>query len=120
MIKLDHLTLRVSNCAISRDWYIHTLGLSKEFEIPGRQVVALQDSEGFTLLLEQSGQQLAAACVLTFQVASVDETYSRLSREGVAFAVSHAKQFWGYGAELRDPDGYPVRLWDPVSMKEKG
>ena len=30
------------------------------------------------------------------------------------------KVFWGYGAELRDPDGYRLRLWDQKSMKEKG
>ena len=30
------------------------------------------------------------------------------------------KVFWGYGAELRDPDGYSLRLWDQKSMKEKG
>ena len=26
---------------------------------------------------------------------------------------------WGSGAELKDPDGYLVRLWDERSMKEK-
>lgn len=25
----------------------------------------------------------------------------------------------GYGAELADPDGYLIRLWDQRSMKEK-
>jgi hypothetical protein len=29
------------------------------------------------------------------------------------------KVFWGYGAELSDPDGYVLRLWDQTSMKEK-
>ena len=27
---------------------------------------------------------------------------------------------WGYGAELDDPDGYRISLWDEVSMREKG
>jgi hypothetical protein len=27
---------------------------------------------------------------------------------------------WGYGAELRDPGGYLVFLWDETSMREKG
>jgi hypothetical protein len=31
-----------------------------------------------------------------------------------------SKAFWGYGAELRDPDGYLVHLWDEKSMEEKG
>jgi hypothetical protein len=30
------------------------------------------------------------------------------------------KLFWGYGAELRDPDGHLIRLWDELSMREKG
>jgi hypothetical protein len=36
--------------------------------------------------------------------------------------LEHAPQklFWGYGAELRDPDGYLVMVWDEVSMREKG
>jgi hypothetical protein len=29
------------------------------------------------------------------------------------------KVFWGYGAELCDPDGYRLRLWDAKSMAEK-
>jgi hypothetical protein len=30
-----------------------------------------------------------------------------------------ANPIWGYGVELVDPDGYLVRLWDEVSMREK-
>jgi hypothetical protein len=29
------------------------------------------------------------------------------------------KEFWGYGAELRDPDGH-IHLWDEASMREHG
>ena len=29
------------------------------------------------------------------------------------------RPYWGYGAELTDPDGYLIRLWDQRSMKEK-
>ena len=29
------------------------------------------------------------------------------------------KVFWGYGAELCDPDGYRLRLRDEKSMREK-
>jgi hypothetical protein len=28
--------------------------------------------------------------------------------------------YWGYGAELLDPDGYRIMLWDEASMKAKG
>ncbi len=75
MLRFDHLRLPVSNLTRSRRWYLDTLGLKVEFEVPERQTLALQDDEGFTI--------------------------------------------WGSGAELKDPDGYLVRLWDERSMKEK-
>jgi len=43
-----------------------------------------------------------------------------LRAESVTFSAQPQKLFWGYGAELRDPDGYLVRIWDEKSMKEKG
>ena len=53
MLKLDHLRLPVSDLARSRDWYLRTLGLTLEFDVPDRQTVALQDGEGFTIFLQQ-------------------------------------------------------------------
>jgi hypothetical protein len=38
---------------------------------------------------------------------------------GVVFAHPPQKNFWGYGAELVDPDGHRIRLWDEKTMKEK-
>jgi hypothetical protein len=38
----------------------------------------------------------------------------------VVLEAQPQKLFWGYGAELRDPDGYLIRLWDELSMHEKG
>jgi hypothetical protein len=34
------------------------------------------------------------------------------------FSFTHGPTpvFWGYGAELSDPDGYPVRIWDEATM----
>jgi uncharacterized glyoxalase superfamily protein PhnB len=50
----------------------------------------------------------------------VDETYERLRQQGVGFRIAPSRQFWGYGAELADPDGHRVRLWDAASMQAKG
>jgi hypothetical protein len=33
--------------------------------------------------------------------------------------MARRKNFWGYGPELKDPDGYLVRLWDERTMREK-
>src|SRR5216684_3984980 len=53
MIKFDHLRIPVSDLARSRDWYVRTLNLKVEFEVPDRQTVALQDSNDFTIFLRR-------------------------------------------------------------------
>jgi hypothetical protein len=35
-----------------------------------------------------------------------------------AFAV--LDMFWGYGAEVLDPDGYMNHLWDESTMRQMG
>jgi predicted enzyme related to lactoylglutathione lyase len=120
VITFDHLRIPVSDLARSREWYTRTLGLTVEFEVPDRQTVALQDTGGFTIFLQAVPSAVAPnGCALWFQVADVDATYAAWSARGVAFAHAPRKSYWGYGAELADPDGYLIRLWDEQSMKEK-
>jgi catechol 2,3-dioxygenase-like lactoylglutathione lyase family enzyme len=119
MMKFDHLGIPVSNLPRSRDWYVATLGLEVEFEVPDRRTVALQDSEGFAIFLQEATTIVPNGCALWFQVAEVDATFAEWSARGVAFNHGPRKSFWGYGAELADPDGYIIRLWDERSMKEK-
>lgn len=120
MMKFDHLNIPVSGLDRSRDWYISTLGLKVEFEVPDRRTVALQDSEGFAIFLREVGEEVAPnGTALWFQVDDVDATFTDWSARGVAFAHGPQKNFWGYGAELADPDGYLVRLWDERTMREK-
>ena len=121
MIKLDHLTIAVSDCEKSRDWYVTTLGLKLEFEIPERRTIALQDEFDFTLFLaETPGGPGRPSCVLTFQVGDVEGMYRDQSKAGVQFVHPPQKTFWGYGSELKDPDGYRIWLWDEKTMREKG
>jgi catechol 2,3-dioxygenase-like lactoylglutathione lyase family enzyme len=121
MTKLDHLTIRVRDLDAARAWYIGHLGLKLEFEVPGRRTVALQDDGDLTLFLDETAGDVAAdGVVLTFQVDDLEETHRRLVAGGVSFVAPPGKRFWGYGAELRDPDGHLVLLWDEVSMREKG
>jgi catechol 2,3-dioxygenase-like lactoylglutathione lyase family enzyme len=120
MMKFDHLTVPVTNLKQSRTWYVDTLGLTVEFEVPDRHAVALQDSEGFTIFLQQVTTAVAPnGLALYFQVADVDATFRAWSERAVTFAHTPTKTYWGYGAELRDPDGYLIRLWDEQSMKTK-
>ena len=103
-----------------RDSYIRTLGLKVEFEVPDRQSVALQDTDGFTIFLQEVRSPVVPnQCALWFKVANGDTTFTDWSARGVEFAHGPRKSYGGYGAELADPDGYLIRLWDEHSMKEK-
>lgn len=126
MVKLDHVTLAVKDWRASRDWYAKNLELKVEFEVPQGGpaklgVVAMQDDSGLTLFLEQvSGAIAACACIHNFQVADVDAKHKQLAASGVKFLKTPQKLYWGYGAEIADPDGHILRLWDEKSMREKG
>jgi predicted enzyme related to lactoylglutathione lyase len=58
-------------------------------------------------------------CALWFQVGAVDATFAEWSSRGVQFAHSPGQTYWSYRAELVDPDGYLIRLWDERSMRER-
>jgi catechol 2,3-dioxygenase-like lactoylglutathione lyase family enzyme len=117
---LDHLTVFVSDLKRSREWYISCLDLKVECEAPAHHSIALQDSGGFTLFLEQhAAEECQPSCVVTFRVEDVDVAYESLMAKGLHFEHQPQKLFWGYGAELRDPDGYLIRLWDETSMRQK-
>ena len=121
MLKFDHLTIPVSNWAASRDWYVKILGLRIEFEVPERLTAAVQDEYDFTIFLVQGPvPSMATGLSWTFQVDDVQKSFEEISRKGVHFVHPPQKAFWGFGAELRDPDGYSVRLWDERSMKANG
>jgi catechol 2,3-dioxygenase-like lactoylglutathione lyase family enzyme len=121
MVKLDHIRIAVNDYRASRDWYVDHLGLKVEFEVARRGVTALRDDSEVTLLLEQNRREVQTrSCVLYFRVGDVDTKYHQLSMAGVRFVHPPRKKFWGYGPELKDPDGYRVRLWDEKTMNEKG
>jgi catechol 2,3-dioxygenase-like lactoylglutathione lyase family enzyme len=121
MLKFDHLTIPVNNWTASRDWYVKSLGLKIEFEVPEHLTVAVQDQYEFTIFLVQdSVPSNTPRFSLTFQVDDVHRSFEEMSRKGLQFSHPPQKVFWGYGAELRDPDGYSIRLWDERSMKAKG
>ena len=124
MVKLDHLRLPVSDVAASRDWYVKHFGFEVEFENPA--VIALKDDADFIIFLyppetsPQKGPLVGAKCGLVMQVDDVEAKHRELMAQGVRFEKPPGKYYWGYGAELSDPDGYLLYLWDEVSMREKG
>jgi catechol 2,3-dioxygenase-like lactoylglutathione lyase family enzyme len=120
MLRLDHLSLPVRDWQKSRDWYRDLLGFEVEFEIPDRQTAAMRDDADLTIFLYQATVADCPGISFTIQVDDVGAKHYALAAAGVPFVHPPMRVFWGYGAELCDPDGYRLRLWDQRSMKEKG
>jgi predicted enzyme related to lactoylglutathione lyase len=95
------------------------LGFEVEFEIPDRKTAAMRDDADLTIFLYQAAVADCPGISFTIQVDDVEEKHDALAA-GVPFVHPPMKVFWGYGAELCDPDGYRLRLWDQKTMKEKG
>jgi predicted enzyme related to lactoylglutathione lyase len=120
MARLDHMSLPVSDWRRSRDWWRDVLGLKVEFEIAERSTVAMVDDADLTVFLADGAVIDNGGLTLTIQVDDVEARHASLAAAGVAFVHPPMKVVWGYGAELADPDGYRIQLWDEVSMREKG
>ena len=117
MAKVSHLVLPVSDVHQSRDWYVGKLGFKLEREFEG--AVGIKDQSGLTIFLQKAAGNVAGQKItLTIQVDNVDAKYQELASQGVHFVSPPKLQFWGYGAEVLDPDGYVNDLWDEVSMSK--
>jgi len=120
MPRLDHLSLPVRDWQKSRDWYRDHLSFEVEFEIPDRRTAALGDDADLTIFLYQAAVTECPGISFTIQVEDVEAKHEALFASGIPFIHPPMRVFWGYGAELCDPDGYRLRLWDQKSMNEKG
>jgi predicted enzyme related to lactoylglutathione lyase len=121
MVKLDHLGIYVADPARSADFYVRNFGFAVEMQPQDGSMIAIKDDADFTIFLGRDPERAAlAACDLFLQVEDVEAKHRELTAAGVAFAKAPQKLSWGYGAELLDPDGYRVHLWDEKSMREKG
>ncbi len=119
MARLDHIELAVKDWRASRDWWRDHLHFEVEFENEG--MAAMRDSADLTVFLVQDDPVvIPPRFALTIQVDDVDGTHQILTGLGLEFVHPPAKVFWGYGAELLDPNGYRLRLWDEKSMAVKG
>ena len=116
--KLNHLLIYVRDAARSRDWYVKNLGLKVEFQVAEQGFVALEDDWEMALLISQGKRLKGAATgfVIHFEVEDVDARYRALKGKGVKFVHEPMRTEWGYGPELKDPDGYVVRLFDYRSI----
>jgi len=110
------MVLPVTDVNKSRDWYVDKLGF--KFEREGEGVVGIKDESGLTVFLQRTANSLSGQKItLTIQVDNVDSKYEELAPLGVKFVSPPKRQFWGYGAEVLDPDGYVNHLWDELTMR---
>jgi len=117
MAKISHLVLPVSDSKKSSDWYVDKLGFKLEREL--EQAVGIKDQSGLTIFLIKTAESLAGQrLTITIQVDNVESKYQELANLGVKFVSPPKRQFWGYGAEVLDPDGYMNHLWDPNTMQK--
>ena len=87
-----------------------------EFENFESGVGGLEDSGGVELILVQRPMSdRERDCALTFQC-SVHAKHNELTTRGIHFVHEPKNVPWGYGAELMDPDGYRVMIWDKNTM----
>ena len=94
---------------------MNKLGFTLEREL--EQAVGIKDESGLTIFLVKATDPLAGQKItLTIQIANVDSKHRELTNAGVTFVSPPRRQFWGYGAEVLDPDGYMNHLWDAATM----
>jgi catechol 2,3-dioxygenase-like lactoylglutathione lyase family enzyme len=115
MARVSHIVLPVSDIQKSREWYVNRLGFALERE--REEAVGIKDQSGLTIFLVKTTGPLAEQKItLTIEVENVDNKHQELATLGVSFVSPPKRQFWGYGAEVLDPDGYMNHLWDEVTM----
>ncbi len=117
MPRVSHMVLPVADLQKSRDWYVGKLGFKVERELEG--VLGIKDDTDLIIFLWQGEDSLAGRKItLTIEVDNVESKYQELKRAGVEFVSPPKVQFWGYGAEVLDPDGYMNHLWDSETMSK--
>lgn len=117
MSRVSHMVLPVADLRRLRDWYVGKLGFALEREQQG--VVGVKDGAGLTIFLWEGADTLAGRKItLTIEVDDVNAKFQELQSDGVKFVSPPKVQFWGYGAEVLDPDGYMNHLWDSVTMSK--
>jgi len=121
MGKFDHLAIQVRDVDASRDWYVKTLGLAVEFELAESGVVALKDDADFALFLNRvDGAPRTIGLGLWYKVADVTAFHRAAVSGGAVFDHGPKKALWGYSAQLSDPDGHRLYVWDEDSMAANG
>ncbi len=110
MTRVDHITLPVKDWRASRDWYIANLGFRLAADMPEQMTAAVRDDGEFTLFFVSADVPSCPGLSFTLDVEDVHAVHQRLTQRGAAFEHGPQAMDWGYGAELRDLNGYSLRI----------
>ncbi len=114
---LNQITLPASDYAASVGFY-RALGLQQIVDTPPRYA-RFDGAGGMTLSVEVSAPPvLPATAQLFLQCCDLDATVERLEKAGVTIALmpENRSYLWRV-AELADPHGNPIRLYDPAENR---
>lgn len=116
MARLDHLALPVRDVAASKKWYVEVLGLQVEMEADDPPFCGVVDERDTTVFLTQAPDaEPAEGLAIWFAVDDVVAFYES-HKDSTEFTHGPRATPWGFGAELTDPTGHVVRLWDERTM----
>lgn len=124
-------TILVTDQDTALDFYVNKLGFEKRADVPmgpgaprwievapsGAQTVVVLATKDFSPD-EETGRLFESLVGkyngLVFATDDLDATYKTLTERGVSFSTQPTKEFWGYYAEVQDPDGNTLMLRQPV------
>lgn len=114
--RLSHLFLHVTDLARARAFYVDALGL--ELLIDDHGHVRVGGSDGFAMGMEAMPPEEVGAVGIEIivRVDDVDASYIRMLQAGVGFDSAPTDMEWGARhAWLRDPDGYRLSIYTPLT-----
>ena len=110
-MRLNHVTLTVSNLARSVDYYSR-LGLEQIVAAEAYARFACPDGDS-TLSLERVDTVPPSATTVYFECEDLEATVSALEAAGLSFEHAPIDQPWLWReARLRDPDGNQICVFD--------
>jgi predicted enzyme related to lactoylglutathione lyase len=120
MARLDHLAIPVADVAVSKAWYVEVLGLTVEMEADDPPFCGLVDERDTTVFLTEAADAAPLdGMAIWFAVDDVIAFHTRHA-DHQPFVHEPRSTPWGFGAELTDPTGHIVRVWDERTMASGG
>lgn len=106
-----HPVYYVRDLKTSVAFYRDKLGLEVAWEVPESKIAGIQLNLGALLVLVENPAQVnAGTAVFMLDIDDVDAAAADLKARGVPIEGDPSDVFYGRVVELKDPDGYRIRL----------